>query len=292
MTPLVSVIIPNYNYAQYLREAIESVLSQTYPNIEIIVVDDGSTDGSREIIENYGDRITAIFQKNQGVSAARNNGVVGSNGEFAAFLDADDVWLPEKLEKQVGRFFDNEKIGFVHCSMTLISPDGEIVGEESAGQEGSVADEFLLFERGVVVGAASTGVVRREAFDEVGGFDVRLSTAGDWDFCYRVATKYEIAFVPEPLTLYRVHSSNMHGNISAMEHDMVLGYEKAFSNGANADRRKCYGNLYRTLAGSYFRAGKYSSFLRTAMRSLSYQPGNLAYFAKFPLRKIRTKQTD
>ena len=89
---LVSVIIPNYNYAHYLREAIDSALGQTYPHIEIIVVDDGSKDGSDEVIRSYGDRIRSVFQQNKGVSAARNAGVISGSGEYVAFLDADDSW--------------------------------------------------------------------------------------------------------------------------------------------------------------------------------------------------------
>ena len=289
MKSLVSVIIPNYNYEHYLSEAVDSVLAQTYPNIEIIIVDDGSKDNSRETIESYGDKVTAIFQKNQGVSAARNNGVATSSGKFVAFLDADDVWLPEKLERQIARFDADEKIAFVHCSMTLVSSEGELLGEESDGQEGSVADEFLRFERGVVIGAASTGVVLRKVFDEIGGFDKRQSTAADWDFAYRIAAKYKIGFVPESLVRYRMHGSNMHGNIKAMEHDMLLGYEKAFANGATADRYECYGNLHLILAGSYFYAGQYADFARHTFKSIWNRPSNFGYFARFPIRRLQRK---
>lgn len=287
MKPLVSVIIPNYNYERYLREAIDSALGQTYPNIEVIIVDDGSHDGSREIIESYGDKITPVFQQNQGVSAARNNGVATCRGEFVAFLDADDIWVPEKIERQMAEFQTHDRVGLVHCSMTLITPDGRVIGEISQGQDGAVAHEFLLFERGVVIGAASTAIVLRKAFDEVGGFDKRLSTAADWDFCYRLSTNYEIGFVREPLALYRMHGSNMHGNLEAMEHDMLLGYDKAFSSGATADMGRCYGNLHKTLAGSYFQAGQYLNFLKHAAKSIWNKPSHIGYFLKFPARRLQ-----
>ncbi|HEY0656892.1 MAG TPA: glycosyltransferase family A protein, partial [Pyrinomonadaceae bacterium] len=103
--PKVSVIIPNYNYAKYIAETIDSVLAQTYPNLEVIVVDDGSKDDSLKILRSYGDKITVIEQKNQGVARARNIGTAYSNGEYIAFLDADDVWLPEKLARQMEKFF-------------------------------------------------------------------------------------------------------------------------------------------------------------------------------------------
>src|SRR5438045_4325502 len=94
---LVSVVIPNYNYARYVGDAVDSVLGQTYADLEVIVVDDGSTDASRDVLLSYGDSVKTISQQNQGVSAARNNGVAASRGEFVAFLDADDLWLPEKV---------------------------------------------------------------------------------------------------------------------------------------------------------------------------------------------------
>lgn len=287
--PKVSVIIPNYNYAKYIARTIDSVLAQTYKNLEIIVIDDGSKDNSLEILEGYGEQLKIIRQQNQGVSMARNNGAASASGEYVAFLDADDIWLPAKLEKQMKRFFDDAEVGFVNCAMTLIDPNDQPCGEMNEGIEGYVAKEFLYFEKGVVVGAGSTGVVARKVFEELGGFDKRLSTAADWDFCYRLATKYKIAFVREPLVLYRVHNSNMHSNIKLMEHDMMLGFEKAFAEKTEADRRVCYGNLHKTLAGSYFYAGQYPQFLQHAAKSVLNKPSNFGYFAAFPLRRLKRK---
>lgn len=287
--PKVSVIIPNYNYANYISRTIDSVLAQTYKNLEIIVIDDGSKDNSLETLKKYGDKITVLTQQNQGVSRARNNGTANSNGEYIAFLDADDIWLPEKLETQMQRFFDDAEIGLVHCSMDFIDPNDQPCGENYNGMEGNVAEEFLRFEKGVVVGAGSTGVVTRRIFDELGGFDERLSTAADWDFCYRLATKYKLGFVRKPLVLYRIHNSNMHGNIAVMEHDMMLGFDKAFDGETKLNRRECYGNLHKTLAGSYFRAKKYKDFVRQAAKSILAQPLNLGYFAKYPLRFLKKK---
>jgi glycosyltransferase involved in cell wall biosynthesis len=276
--PLVSVIIPNYNYAGYIGEALESVLAQTYSNVEVIVVDDESPDNSLEVLTHYGDRIKVIAQKNSGVAAARNTGVAACSGEMVAFLDADDVWLPEKLEKQMKKMAADGEIGLVHCSMTLIDPSGEVCGEIANGKEGRVASDLLLFESGTVIGAGSTALVRREIFHAIGGFDTRLSTAADWDLSYRIAVDHKIAFVPEPLVLYRTHNSNMHSNIGAMEHDMLLGFAKAFAAGASQDRNLCYANLYKTLAGSYFHAGQYSGFARNAVKSVVRRPRNIGYF--------------
>lgn len=278
MKPLVSVIIPNYNYEAYIAGTIDSVLAQTYSNIEIIVVDDGSKDNSLSVLEKYGNRIKVIAQKNQGVSLARNNGVAASQGEYVAFLDADDIWLSSKIEKQLEKFSVGEEVGLVHCSMLYIDTNDQITGENRNGKEGWLAADVLLLEEGATVGIGSTSLVRKTVFDEVGGFDPRQTTAADWDFSYRVAKRYKIGFVSEPLVRYRLHGSNMHSNIGAMEHDVKIGFEKAFADMSPAVqdiRSKCYGNFHYMLAGSYFRAGEYDAFVTNALKSVWYKPGNI-----------------
>lgn len=285
--PLVSVVIPNYNYAKYITATVESVLAQTYPKIEVIVVDDESKDDSLEVLTSFGDRIKVITQKNGGVSRARNYGAETSKGEFLAFLDADDIWLPTKIERQMERLLKDGAVGLVHCSMTYIDSAGNVLGEITEGTEGYVGDKMLRFDGGGVIGAGSTSLIRKEVFDEVGGFDPRMSTAADWDISYRIAAKYKVAVVKEPLVLYRQHNTNMHGNIGAMEHDMTLGMKKAFEAGAASNGGVGYGNLYRTLAGSYFHAGQYPAFARTAALGLYHRPSNLGYFLGFPFRRFR-----
>src|SRR5687768_8169523 len=113
--PLISVIIPNYNYGIYLGQAIDSVLKQTYSKVEIIVVDDGSTDNSQDILIKYKEKITFIKQANKGVGAARNTGVKNSSGEFVSFLDSDDIWLPTKLERQLEVMLADDEIGLITC---------------------------------------------------------------------------------------------------------------------------------------------------------------------------------
>ena len=281
---LVSVVIPNYNYERYLRETIDSVLGQTYPDVEIIVVDDGSKDESKEILAGYGDRIRTIFQKNQGVSATRNNGVKESTGEFIAFLDADDAWLPTKLEKQVRRFREDSSLGLLHVGVDEVDADGNSLVERLEGVEGNVSATLLMSKREGVLGGGSGLMVPRRVFDEVGGFDLRLSTSADWDLFYRISERYSVGFVPEILLKYRVHNSNMHGNVKVMEHDMMLAFEKAFrtqDREIQAARRPAYGSLHQMLAGSYFVAGNYPAFIAHSIKSLYYDPTNIGYFLKF-----------
>ncbi|MGQ0543113.1 MAG: glycosyltransferase family 2 protein [Blastocatellia bacterium] len=291
MSQTVSIVIPTYNYARFIAEAIDSVLAQTYPISEIIVVDDGSTDGTEDVVRRFGERVRYIKQKNAGVCAARNNGVEKSSGELIAFLDADDTWLPEKIEKQVEKFTGNKEIGLVHCGMREFdSGTGETIMLRLEGGEGWLAEDMVLWEKPVVNVSGSIIVVSRKAFYDVGRFDTELKVGEDWDFCYRVAKLYKVGFVPEALVNYRNHGVNAHLNVSEMERGMSRFYEKAFRTGG-ADvlklRRKAYGNFHRVLSGSYFRAGNYFEFSRHAIISILYRPSNLSYFLKFPLRRLR-----
>jgi glycosyltransferase involved in cell wall biosynthesis len=286
---LVSVIIPNYNYAKYLREAIDSVLAQTYRNIEIIVVDDGSKDDSKKILESYGEKITAIFQANQGVSAARNNGVAASKGEYVAFLDADDIWLARKIELQIEKFVNDKTLGLVHVGVEDIDAQGKVIGTHLNGLTGEVSHELLRFKLSVILGGGSGIMIPRKILDEIGGFDLRLSTSADWDFFYRISSRYQIGFIDDLLLKYRIHVSNMHGNVEQMEREMMLSFEKAFTGETSVNHRECYGNLHKVLAGSYFHAKQYKKFIRQAMKSIWMKPSNFGHFAQFPLRHLQKK---
>src|SRR5215469_6419121 len=123
MLPLVSVVIVNHNYGRYLGECIDSVLAQTYRRIETIVVDDGSADNSLEVLRSYSNRITVVSQSNQGPSAARNAGIARSTGEWIAFLDSDDLWLPEKIREQ-SEYFDNASVGIIFCCVEYTDESG------------------------------------------------------------------------------------------------------------------------------------------------------------------------
>ncbi len=286
----VSVVIPTYNYGRFIAQALESVFAQTLPPGEIVVVDDGSTDDTENEVRKFGGTVRYIRQENKGVCAARNNGAANCSGEYIAFLDADDIWEPEKLEKQIAKFGEDPEIGLVHCGMREFdSETGETVGIRTEGMEGCVADELLLWERPVIVGPGGTIVVSREAFDAVGGFDERMKVGEDWDFCYRVARKYKVGFVPEPLVNYRIHGAAAHRNVREMERGMGLFYEKAFADGdkqVRSLRPRALGNYHRVLAGSYFRSGSYIDFIRHALKSIWYRPSGIGYFAAFPMRRF------
>ena len=288
----ISVIIPTYNYARFIREAIDSALAQTHAPLEVIVVDDGSTDDTAQVLAEYGSSIRAIRQQNQGVAAARNTGLAAARGEYVTFLDSDDVWKPLKLERQIARFDADPALGLVHCGAETFDGQGRTLTIHLGGAEGWVAADLLRLDREVIMSGSNIMVPRRVA-EEIGGFDVRLPPSEDWDFHYRVATRYRVGYVAEPLVRYRLHGSGGHMNIPRMENAMLLAFEKAFASpdrSTQSLRRESYGRLHCILAGCYFEARKPWPFVRHMIRSLRYDVRNLAYFAAYPLRVIARRR--
>lgn len=197
--PLISVIIPVYNGARYLRPALESVFAQTYRPFEVIVVDDGSTDDSGVIAQSFPD-VRYIRQSNQGVAAARNHGVEAARGEFYAFLDQDDLWVPEKLKLQMDHLQHSRDLGYTLTQQKFFLEPG-------AALPAWFRKELLSsVHTGWVVG---TLVVRRTVFEQVGNFATGYSAANDTDWFFRAkAAEIPMAVVPELLLLKRVHEAN------------------------------------------------------------------------------------
>lgn len=287
--PLVSVVITNYNYAQFLPEALDSALAQTYENIEVLVVDDGSSDGSDEILRRYESRVGVIHQKNQGVAAARNRGIAEAKGSLVAFLDSDDVWLPEKLSAQIACLGDDD-VGMVYTGLRYVDRDGASLGTMLTGSRGRVLEELVLLRGPGVPASGSSALIRRSTLDSVGVFDESLSTSADWDMWRRIACHYSIEVVPEPLVHYRQHEGAMHTNTSVLERDMLRAFESTFADPAAAAvhplEHRCYGNLYLMLAGSHLQAGNVKKSLRALALALRARPGGIGYVLSTPLRQI------
>lgn len=292
-TPKISVVIPTYNCATFLGDALASVFAQTLPAAEVIVVDDGSSDDTSHTLVPYVGRVHAIRQANQGVATARNVGAAIARGEFVAFLDADDIWLPGKLEEQACKFAAEPGLGLVHCGVEEIDSQGRRLGTRQDGMEGWVSEEMLQFRRAVILGGGSGVMMPRSLFEKLDGFDENLSTSADWDLYYRVARRHRVGFVSHVLVRYRIHDGNMHRDAFAMERDMLRAYAKAFSEadpGLQRLRRRAYGRLHSVLAGSFFHIGNYRRFARHALRSLILTPGSARWLATYPLRVRRRRQ--
>jgi len=205
--PLVSVIIPNYNYSKYLGDCLNSILNQSYLNLEIILVDDGSADSSVTIAKSFGNRIKVIVQDHQGVNAARNLGIRNATGVFVAFCDSDDVWLPEKIELQVNFAKSSGKFGLIYSGICIVDEDLRLIRNQDAKYAGDCSKEFLKHpSEAIVLLGASTSLISRELIDKVGFFDETMHGPGeDWDFFRRIAEISLISFIPDHLVLYRQH---------------------------------------------------------------------------------------
>lgn len=228
-SPLVSVIIPNYNYARYLKDAIVSVQAQTYSNIEIIVVNNGSTDNSLHLLQQFGSQITLIDQENLGQAGARNSGLRAANGDLIAFLDADDFWQNDKIEKQI-RLITSE-IELVYSGITRFRDESGRVESVSLPQfKGDCHHYFTdLTAVSIVLSGESTSLFTRNLLNLVGNFDPELNSASGWDFFRRCSILTNFDFVPEPLTNYRLHSNNMSNSSLNNIRDIRKAYRKLFS---------------------------------------------------------------
>jgi glycosyltransferase involved in cell wall biosynthesis len=268
--------------------AIESVLEQTFKDFEILVIDDGSTDITREVVNRYGDIVRYFYQENSGVSVARNHGIKESKGKYVAFLDADDTWMPNKLERQIETLNRNHEYKFCFSDFLAVSEDLQPLEMKRLRLENSAISDLLL--RGNVVGSICTVVCERSLFDIAGGFDPKLSQCADWDMWVRLATLTDFLFVDEPLVTYRQHGSNMSKHAPLLEKDSLLVLEKGFASmnvsEIKAKRRAAFARNYMVLAGTYFQAGYYKDFLRCAFRSVFMDFKQISYLLTFPKRAL------
>lgn len=218
----VSVIIPAFNSMAFLAKALDSVFRQTFSDFEVIVVDDGSTDGTASYLNSLDyQNVRLISQSNQGVSAARNTGIQAARGEYLAFLDADDVWEASKLEKQVNFLDNHQDIGIVGAKITLIDSEGQLIRKLDIPHNQRITMEDLLKYDCLLCG--STPLVRRVCFEHAGLFDTELSFAEDWEMWIRISLRNQIFVLQEHLVYYRQHNSSASKNA----HKMALSAEKA-----------------------------------------------------------------
>lgn len=210
-SPLVSVIIPTYNRANYVSLAVDSVLSQTYKNIELHIIDDGSTDNTSNVLSRYlnDPRVTYYKQANGGQGAATNMGISLAKGEYIAFLDSDDLWIPEKLELQVKAAQEKKYISVFYSPCCCIDEKNQITGKlEGPLYEGRVTGR-LFVENFIPFG---TTFVKKECFDKLGAFDETLVTGLDYDLWLRLSTRYLFGYVVTPTLLYRVWGGQVTSN--------------------------------------------------------------------------------
>lgn len=296
--PKVSIIIPTYNRSHFILDAIDSVLNQTFQDFEIIVIDDGSTENTKEILSKYGSIIYA-YQENRGRAEARNAGIRQAKGEYIAFLDDDDIWLPQKLEKQVAFLNSKPDIGLVHTFSEVIDGKGYFLAKETRIRH-------KLYKKAIRIGYTyegmselcimflSTVMLRKNCFDKVGSFDSNMPAFEDWDFYLRLALRYRIGTIPEVLVRYRLHAGCTtqneftEGRIkTSMKQLAILN---SFDDVSLKDRARY--NFYVHLANAYYIANEWKSCRNYTFKILRLKP--LAFFSRigfhFLLSFIRKKQ--
>ncbi len=288
--PAVSVIIPAYNASSTIAQTVQSVLDQTFSDIDVVVVDDGSSDDTALLALSRGGPVRCIRTTNGGVSRARNRGIAESTGRYLAFLDADDLWLPTKLERQVDLLEQDPGIG--GCYVSLV-----VVDRHMRDRRRIRAEHFpdlcgsLLLHGSVIPSSPSSLLLRRAVNTEVRGFDPRFSQCADWDYLLRLSRMTTLAPIDEVLLVYRTGGGNMSGDVGLLERDLFAVLERFFAEEGSAKyqalRRQTYGNQWIMLAGAYVCAGDRSAALRCLLRGLSLEPKNIMRPLGFPIRWLR-----
>ncbi len=279
--PKISIIIPVYNGEKTIQETIQSVLKQTLSDFELIVVNDGSQDSTMEIVENLTDsRIKVLSYTNAGQATSRNRGFSHSIGEFIAFLDADDLWLPDKLDSQLKALQTNPEAGVAYSWTDYIDESGRFLRPGShIDVSGDVYNNLLVtnfLENG------SNPLIRRQALAEVGGFEGLFTPAEDWDMWLRLAARYQFVCVPVTQVLYRVSTNSNSSNVSKLEHGALQVINRAFTQAPPSLKylkKPSKANLYKYLTFKSLEGnpGKCQSLraLKFILNTVSNQPSLL-----------------
>jgi glycosyltransferase involved in cell wall biosynthesis len=275
MKPTVSVIIPTYNAARYITEAVESVLAQTHPPTEILIIDDGSTDDTEGRLWQYRGRIRYIYQQNQGVASARNRGLREARGDLIAFLDADDVWHPEKLRWQLMVFAQRPDLGAVSTE-SFDWPGTRYARSTPADTQASVT--LISWPKLVIRNCLTTSAmaVRSEVLKAVGPFDTQLQGPEDFDLWLRIAEVTKIGVLNVPLTGYRDSPGSVSKHTDRMIRDkykMLLKLDdRSAWGGRRLLRRKAYSFANYSGFLAFREAGKQGAAIRCLLRSCAWYP--------------------
>lgn len=291
--PLITVVIPVYNSEKYISSAIESVLTQTYQNFEIIIINDGSTDNTKRVIESFNDsRIKYIEQKNAGPAAARNKGLENAIGEYIAFLDADDLWKPEKLELQINVFKGHDDICLTYSALEVLSSENILIELHSfKNYKRMDLVKFLLFDHIAIMPAV---MIKKTYLDEVGYFNPGLYTGEDWDLWLRLALKANFFYTDKILvTRYRPITSITNSIDYSITKKCHLEVCDNFFNIYCKDKeiqklkKQAYSFLYYDLSRIYFYKDKKNPDMKKVLNyffiSIKYAP----IFYLFSYERIR-----
>ena len=277
--PAVSVVIPSYNHALYIRETIESVLGQTFEDLELIIIDDGSQDASVEVIENTisewaHKNVVFVHRENRGLCRTLNEGLRIARGEYFAYLGSDDLWAPEKLSKQIGALdAGGAEHGACFCDCSIIDSEGKLkgrIGSQYPFRGGMIYDDLIWMR---FQPSSPTNLFRKEAVVKVGGFDETHSIE-DRDLWIRVAREYRIAYVDEPLASWRVHNRNTSKNLEAMYEYAIDVLDRAIVENPELRRHEktLRAKIDAQQAANYFENNDMESARKYSIRALVRNP--------------------
>ncbi len=287
--PKVSVIIPTYNCAKYLPEAIESVLAQTFRDFEIVIVDDGSCDETHGLVSGYlarhAGKIKYIYQINQGMSSARNAGIARAAGEYVALLDSDDLWTSDRLELEVDILNKRSGVGVVHANIAWMSENGMDripAKREPCHLSGRIFTKVFLRTANI---STATLLIRKECFSTVGLFDENLNRLGaeDREMCLRLAQKYNFFYLDRVLAYYRIRDNSFSKNCDKMLRGRYYIVDKFTKDKKNLSllRNMALARIHREIADSNFLKQKFSQANREYMKSLFLWPFFLRSWLNF-----------
>jgi len=285
MKPLVSVVIPSYNSAHHLPNAVASVRAQGRSDLEIVVVDDGSTDDTLSVLESIGgDDLRVVVQPNAGPAAARNRGIKEARGHWVAFLDADDMWCRSKLGAQLAELSRQGGTGFSYTALFHVHPGGEVYEVKHLFPNQPL---FLTLLAGNCI-VTSTVIVRRDCFDRVGLFDNDLRLGEDWSMWLRLAASFEGVYLRSPLILYRIplepvkYSARLLEQCTMSVLDRISSSEDILTRWPRLtdQRGELYAWHYSVVAKSHLRQRRVKDFLRLAYAAVSSHPKALGYLTR------------
>jgi glycosyltransferase involved in cell wall biosynthesis len=256
---LISVVIPTYNRSHLILGAVDSVLKQTLQDFEVVIVDDGSSDGTWSVLDEIEDAKVRVIKhsRNLGGAAARNSGIKVSKGKFIAFLDSDDRWMPEKLAKQAALAErENDTTGIIFCGTAVVNEQGEHIRFDGKGLTGESKLDIMYKN---VIGSTSVAFVRRECFEKCGLFDESLPACQDWDMWIRIGSVYDFVSVGDVLVKYLVHENRITTNYRSKLTGHSILLKKHYLEFAKSRRSH---------AEQVFRIGKFSALCGRKMEAI------------------------
>lgn len=272
--PTVSIIIPTFNRSKFIGQAIYSALRQTFFDFEIIVIDDGSTDGTRNVVEQFDDyRIRYYYQKNRGVSSALNLGIQKSKGEFIARLDSDDLFLPQKIESQIRVFRSKPQVGLVYTQAFNVDSELNFIGLYP--QQHKLPQNLLKALRMALFPPSQSIMFRKRCVLRTGFFNEKIHIAEDWDFCIRMARYYSFYYIERPLVLIRKHDAMITGNKLETTRQILAVLEKHKRILADGEGYSWLSPHYYGLGRQLFYHNDFKNARNAFSESVSYNPLNI-----------------